>query len=191
MNAAWGACGRPRIWRGTSGEWVANSVTARPPIPDLTLIGPAPGWLEHPTIAQRGLRKLFKALRHEQCPKPIRLLIEERLHSGVFESTSGDAFKYGLGLFGGDTREPLDELVQLGVVLQVFEERGDRHASAREYPGTAHAVRVTMDFKTGRPINHGYAVVPFAPCDVRPTRTPYSIRKCKPRVIFTLPLRDD
>jgi hypothetical protein len=30
--------------------------------------------------------------------------------------------KYGTGLLGGDTRKPLDELVQRGIVFQVLEE---------------------------------------------------------------------
>ena len=36
------------------------------------LIGPAPGWLEPPTVAQRSPRILREVLQHERCPEPIR-----------------------------------------------------------------------------------------------------------------------
>jgi hypothetical protein len=49
-------------------------------------------------------------------------LIEKHLHSSWCEGAAGGMLKYGTGLLGGDTRKPLDELVQRGIIFQVLEE---------------------------------------------------------------------
>jgi hypothetical protein len=54
----------------------------------------------------------------------------------------------------GDTRKPLDELMDGGVFLEVFEERGNRHPRASENPSTTYAIRVAFDIEARRPINH-------------------------------------
>lgn len=98
---------------------------------------------------------------------------------------------YGPGLLGGHARKPLDELVQRGVVLQVLEERGDRHAGTREHPGAAHAVRMTIDFRTGWPIANGQMLALDDSCGTSPTPTTNLNRRRSRRERFYLPLPAD
>ena len=51
---------------------VVLRMNARPRLPDFDFIGPAPGWLERPTVAQRRPRSLWKAQQHELRPKSMR-----------------------------------------------------------------------------------------------------------------------
>lgn len=54
----------------------------------------------------------------------------------------------------GDAGKPLNELMDGGVFLEVFEERSNRNPRASENPSTTYAIRVALDIETGRPINH-------------------------------------
>lgn len=54
----------------------------------------------------------------------------------------------------GDAGKPLDELMDGCVFFEVLEECGNRNPRASENPGTTYAIRVALDIKAGRPINH-------------------------------------
>jgi len=41
-----------------------------------------------------------------------------------------------------------------GVFFEVFKERSNRNPRASENPGTTYAIRVALDIRAGRPINH-------------------------------------
>lgn len=56
--------------------------------------------------------------------------------------------------------EPLKKLVNGGILLEVLEQRGNRHPCATEDPGTTHAIGVALDIGTGGPIDHGAMVAP-------------------------------
>ena len=58
----------------------------------------------------------------------------------------------------GNAGEPLNELMDRGILFQVFEECGNRNPRASENPSTTYAIRVALDIGTGRPINHGWMV---------------------------------
>ena len=54
----------------------------------------------------------------------------------------------------GDAGESLDELVERGILLQIFEQCCDWHPRTAKNPGTARAVRIAFDIGAGRPVNH-------------------------------------
>jgi hypothetical protein len=58
-------------------------------------------------------------------------------------------------LIEGDTRKPGDDFMQLGAILEVLEEGGDRHASASKDPGPTDALRIALDDGACRPVDHG------------------------------------
>ena len=57
-------------------------------------------------------------------------------------------------LLDGDAWKPLHELRDLSAILEILEQCGDRHPSTSEYPGTADAIRMTLDRRAARPIDH-------------------------------------
>jgi hypothetical protein len=54
----------------------------------------------------------------------------------------------------GDAGKPLDELMDGCVFFEVLEECGNRNPRASENPSTTYAIRVALDIKAGRPVNH-------------------------------------
>jgi len=55
----------------------------------------------------------------------------------------------------GNTGEPLNELMDRGILFEVLEERGNRDPRAPKNPCTTDAIRVALDIGARRPINHG------------------------------------
>lgn len=62
--------------------------------------------------------------------------------------------QYGANLINGDAGKPLNELRYECAVFEVLEECCDRHPSAAERPGSAHALRIAFDSRACGPINH-------------------------------------
>ena len=91
-------------------------------------------------------------------------LIEENLHSSGFESASGRVLQNGTRLLSGDTGEPIDEVVQRCAVFKVLEERRNRNARAAEDPSAADAVGVSLNSRTGGPVDHAGMVTPGSFC---------------------------
>ncbi len=72
-------------------------------------------------------------------------LIEQDAHSGSCQRTACGVVQDRAGLFQGDSREPLNELMDASVVFEVLEEGSDRNPRAAKDPDAADAVRVTLD----------------------------------------------
>jgi hypothetical protein len=53
-----------------------------------------------------------------------------------------------------DAGKPLNELVHLRAILEVLEQRGNRHACATEHPGSADQFGVPLDSEAGGPVDH-------------------------------------
>lgn len=62
--------------------------------------------------------------------------------------------QYGADLFRGDAGEPLHELVDARTVLKILEQRGDRHTSTTEHPGSTDPFGVPFDGGASRPVDH-------------------------------------
>ncbi len=60
----------------------------------------------------------------------------------------------GSDLRQGNTRKPLEELMNRGILLKVFKQCGDGHPRAEKHPGTAYAIRVALNVGTGGPVDH-------------------------------------
>lgn len=62
--------------------------------------------------------------------------------------------KNGTSLGQGNTRKPLKKFMDGSVLFEILKERGNRHPRAAENPSTADAIRIALNYRTGRPINH-------------------------------------
>ena len=58
-------------------------------------------------------------------------------------------------LLKSHTREPLNELVNRGVVFKVLKQCRDWHASTPEHPCSTYATGVALDGGACGPVNHG------------------------------------
>jgi hypothetical protein len=67
-------------------------------------------------------------------------------------------FEYVTSLRQGNAGKPLKELMNGRVFFKVLKQRGNGHPCATENPSTTYAIRVALDIRTGRPINHGLMV---------------------------------
>ena len=83
-----------------------------------------------------------------------RSLVKQDTHLYGQQSRSGRVFQNVASLRQGDTGKPLNELMDGGIFFEVLEESGNRNPCASENPSTAYAIRVALDIKAGRPINH-------------------------------------
>ena len=84
-----------------------------------------------------------------------RALVERYAHLCGSKGASRSVIKYGSNLHERHAGEPFDELRNEGAVLEILEKRGNGHASATEYPRSADTLRVTLDHRARRPVNHG------------------------------------
>jgi hypothetical protein len=62
--------------------------------------------------------------------------------------------QYGANLLNGNAGKPLNELRYERAVFEVLEECCDRHPSAAKHPSPTHALRIALDGRACRPINH-------------------------------------
>ena len=69
-------------------------------------------------------------------------------------------FQYRPRLLEGHAREPLDELRDLGTVLQVFEQRRNGYPGATEDPGAAYSQWFPLGSGASGPINHEARIAP-------------------------------
>ena len=69
-------------------------------------------------------------------------VVQRRLRGG---ETFFRVRQNGEGLFPGDTREPLQELIDSSAFFEVFEKGFYWHTCALEDPGTANALWVPFD----------------------------------------------
>jgi len=82
-------------------------------------------------------------------------LVEEDAHSSRGQSTSRDMLQDSMHLLDCDAREPCDKVSHGCTTFEVFKEGGDRHSRTLEDPGSADTLRVTLNSRTGRPVDHG------------------------------------
>jgi hypothetical protein len=54
--------------------------------------------------------------------------------------------------------KPLKEFVDRGILLKVLKQRGNGNPRAAKNPGTTYAIRVALNVRAGRPIDHGAMV---------------------------------
>lgn len=92
-----------------------------------------------------------------------RALIEQYAHSGRGKRAACGMIEHRTNLFKADTRKPIDELRHQRSVFKILKKRGDRHASAAEYPGSADALRVAFNHGARGPIDHGKNSTTTAP----------------------------
>jgi hypothetical protein len=87
-----------------------------------------------------------------------RTLIEENAHSGNLGQfqASGCVVENSTHLLDSDAWEQLHKLIDPNPVFEVLEESRNRDASATKNPLAAYALRVTLDRRTRRPIQHGF-----------------------------------
>ena len=97
---------------------------------------------------------LYPVLDQSFAKRCRRALIEQDIHSGRFQGAASRVLEHGPGLFGGDPRKPIDEIVKRGVVLKVLEQRRNRHARPCEDPSSADATGVPFSGRASRPIDH-------------------------------------
>jgi hypothetical protein len=71
-------------------------------------------------------------------------LVEENPHSGNFERTGG-VFEDGTSLFEPNPREPLQELRELGAILDILEQSDHRDAGAPKHPSPAYALGMSFN----------------------------------------------
>ena len=84
-----------------------------------------------------------------------RALVKQYAHySSGSQRTSRRVFEHGANLFQRDAGKPPHELGNLRAVLEVLEQRGNGHARAAEYPGSADPLGVPFDGWASRPIDH-------------------------------------
>ena len=62
--------------------------------------------------------------------------------------------QHGIHLLAGNVFEPRQEIIHFGPVLEIFEQRFDRHPCASEDPSAAHLVRRTLHRRAIFPIEH-------------------------------------
>jgi len=62
--------------------------------------------------------------------------------------------KDGANLIDGDTGKPFEKLRERSAILEVLEERDDRHPGTAEHPDAADPSRITLDRRASRPIDH-------------------------------------
>jgi hypothetical protein len=81
-------------------------------------------------------------------------LIKKDAHLCGLKSRSGGVFQNVTSLGYGNTRKPLDELMDRGIFFEVLEECGNRNPCAAENPRTTYAIRIALDIRAGGPIDH-------------------------------------
>ena len=81
-------------------------------------------------------------------------LIEQHPHSGNVQG-SRRVLQYRAGLLKTYTGKPLDNVGELGPVLQVLKKSRNGNTSAAKYPGTTDALRISLNGVALGPIDHG------------------------------------
>ena len=93
-------------------------------------------------------------MRERPAQRDWSALVEEYAHLSRGEGAARRMLQHGASLLDSYARKPLDELRYEGAILEILEERGDRHPGTAEYPRTTHAFGVAFNSRAGRPINH-------------------------------------
>ncbi len=70
---------------------------------------------------------------------------KEYAHSGSGQAAARCVFEHGTRLLQGHAGKPLDELRDLGAILEILEKRRDGHSRTAEHPRTAYALGVSFD----------------------------------------------
>ncbi len=86
-------------------------------------------------------------------------LVEKNTHLSRFER-AGRVLEYRAGLRERNARKPGNEVRDLGPVFEVLEQGGNRDTRAAKDPSATNALRVTLNGRAGRPINHAVIVDP-------------------------------
>src|SRR5262245_28995505 len=71
--------------------------------------------------------------------------------------------KHRYGHLSGDSRKPGKEIVDPRAAFKIFEQGFNRHSSAAKYPGAANPIRIALDSRARRPIQHGLRLTGFHP----------------------------
>lgn len=72
---------------------------------------------------------------------------------------AGGVLQYGLDLLTRHAREPFEELGHGGAILNVLEQRMNRHARTMKHPGAAYDAWDLLNCLTGAPIQHYYTLL--------------------------------
>ena len=86
-------------------------------------------------------------------------LVEKNAHLRRFER-AGRVLKYRAHLRERDTWKPGNKVRDLGPVFEILEQRGHGNTSAAKNPRATNALRVALNGRAGRPINHAVIVDP-------------------------------
>ena len=81
-------------------------------------------------------------------------MIEYNTHLGGGESAARGMIEHSTYLIERNPREPLDELRYLSTILEILEQRRNRHARVAKYLGATGALRIALNRRAGRLINH-------------------------------------
>jgi len=92
-------------------------------------------------------------LREISAQRRGRALIEQKPHSRGFQRVRG-VMEYELSLLARDPGKPGEKFRELCPILQILEQRHNGNARAAEHPGTAYALGIPLDSRTGRPVDH-------------------------------------
>lgn len=115
-------------------------------IQQLAVLQPRPAALE---------RRGDFMLRQGIAQRDRRPLVEQDAHLGRSQRTACCVLQDSTRLPEGDAWKPLDELRDQGAVLEVLEQRRHGYAGTPEHPGSADAIRIALDRRTSRPVDHG------------------------------------
>jgi len=85
-------------------------------------------------------------------------------------------FEHRVDLLAVHAREPLQEIIHRGTILQILEKSLHRHAGPAEDKSPAHRVRRGVHFRAIGPIEHGDTIVrALVTCNLRPPRPLWSL----------------
>ncbi len=85
-------------------------------------------------------------------------------------------FEHRVDLLAVHAREPLQEIIHRGTILQILEKSLHRHAGPAEDKSPAHRVRRGVHFRAIGPIEHGDTIVRArVTCNLRPPRPLWSL----------------
>ena len=92
-----------------------------------------------------------------------------------FKTMRGE-FEHRVDLLAVHAREPLQEIIHRGTILQILEKSLHRHAGPAEDKSPAHRVRRGVHFRAVGPIEHGNTIVrAHVTCNLRPPRPLWSL----------------
>src|SRR5215211_7666210 len=91
--------------------------------------------------------------QNDDCDTPRTQVLLDA-HSGGSQRAPRRVFEHGASLLQRDGGKPLNELVNVRAILEVLEQRGNRHACAAEHPRSADQFGVPLDGGAGGPVDH-------------------------------------